>query len=137
MYVVSELVNKKAKKKRVKCREFSASTFVQITVLVPRLCHRRRGSFITMKWTTFLHQISPTSSTYRLHPTISSSLANDRSLLCMIFELEFLYYFFYIFHCRCPVIVIDSKGQVRIVTGAAGGTKITTSTAFVSNFWHK
>lgn len=32
----------------------------------------------------------------------------------------------------CPVIIIDSEGQARIVAGAAGGTKITTSTAFVS-----
>jgi len=37
----------------------------------------------------------------------------------------------------CPVIILDSEGQVRIVTGAAGGTKITTSTAFtiLHNLW--
>lgn len=32
----------------------------------------------------------------------------------------------------CPVIILDDQGQARIVSGAAGGTRITTSTAFVS-----
>lgn len=32
----------------------------------------------------------------------------------------------------CPTIITDSLGDVRLVIGAAGGTKITTSVAFVS-----
>ena len=32
----------------------------------------------------------------------------------------------------CPVIIVDNEGKARIIAGAAGGTKITTSTASVS-----
>jgi len=32
----------------------------------------------------------------------------------------------------CPSLVFDSSGRVVYVSGAAGGTKITTQTAFVS-----
>jgi len=37
----------------------------------------------------------------------------------------------------CPAIVLDGTGRVRLVIGAAGGTKITTATAqaMISNMW--
>ncbi|XP_022916211.2 glutathione hydrolase 1 proenzyme-like [Onthophagus taurus] len=37
----------------------------------------------------------------------------------------------------CPTVIIDDNGDVRMVIGAAGGTKITTSTALVAirNLW--
>ena len=31
----------------------------------------------------------------------------------------------------CPTLVLDSMGRVRLLTGAAGGTRITTHTALV------
>ena len=33
----------------------------------------------------------------------------------------------------CPMVLLDSNGDVRLVAGAAGGTKITTAVSFVRN----
>lgn len=37
----------------------------------------------------------------------------------------------------CPAIFVDSKGDVRLVIGAAGGTKISSGTAWaaMNNLW--
>lgn len=34
----------------------------------------------------------------------------------------------------CPSIILDANGDVLLLVGGAGGSKITTSTAFVSIF---
>ena len=36
----------------------------------------------------------------------------------------------------CPMVLLDSNGDVRLVAGAAGGTKITTAVSFVRNLNH-
>lgn len=33
----------------------------------------------------------------------------------------------------CPTIVLDSKGDVKLVVGSAGGTRITSAVAYVNN----
>ena len=35
----------------------------------------------------------------------------------------------------CPSIIVNNKGDVKMIIGGAGGSKITTSVAYVSDFY--
>lgn len=40
------------------------------------------------------------------------------------------------FSSMCPTVFVNSNGDVQLAIGAAGGTKITTSTTLVSSFFN-
>lgn len=63
--------------------------------------------------------IPETSSYFGIPPNASNLIAPKKRALSSM----------------APTIITDSKGDVRMVAGAAGGTRITTALAFVSIFF--